>query len=130
MARPDGRFLGPQWLLLKIADERMDRARRSHAVDRGNDQLRQEDLIEWIALALFKAGLRGRDIQALVQFQESSHLEKVSPVKPSLSDDEKEGARLGALSMSAFLDHMIGEVSESGVRTLLRTARYPAGVSR
>ena len=120
MARPDGRFLGPQWLLLKIADERMDRARRSHAVDRGNDQLRQEDLIEWIALALFKAGLRGRDIQALVQFQESSHLEKVSPVKPSLSDDEKEGARLGALSMSAFLDHMIGEVSESGVRTLLK----------
>ena len=119
MARPDGRFLGPQWLLLKIADERMDRARRSRAEDRGSDLLRQEDLIEWIALGLSKAGIQGRDIEALVQFPESSNLEKVSPLKPFSSDDEKEDPRLGALSMSAFIDHMIGEVSEKGVRTLL-----------
>ena len=119
MARPDGRFLGPQWLLLKIADERMDRARRSHAEDRGKDRLRQEDLIEWIALGLSKAGLQGREIEALVQFPESSDLEKASPVKPLSSDDQKEDPRLGALSMSALLDHMIGEVSENGVWTLL-----------
>ena len=31
MARPDGRFLGSQWLFMKFADERLERALRRHA---------------------------------------------------------------------------------------------------
>ena len=119
MARTDGRFLGPQWLLLKIADERMDRARRSHLEDRGKDQLRQEALIEWIALGLSKAGLQGREIEALVKFPESSDLKKVSPVKPVSSDDGPVAPYLAALSMSTYVGHMIGEASANDVQILL-----------
>ena len=119
MARRDGRFLGSQWLLLKIGDERMDRARRRHVEDRGTEELRQEDLIEWIALGLSKAGLQGHEIEALVDFPKSSSLQNVSPVKAARSDDRPEVPRLGALSMSAFVDHMIGETSPKGVRKLL-----------
>ena len=119
MARQDGRFLGAQWLLLKVADERMDRARRRHVEDRGAEQLRQEDLIEWIALGLSKAGLQGRDVEGLVELPESSGGHNASPVRTARSDDEAETPRLAALSMSGLLDQMIGESSSTGVGRLL-----------
>ena len=119
MARSDGTFLGSQWLLLKVADERMDRTRRRHAVDRGRNELRQDDLIEWIALGLSKAGLQGREIEALVEFPESSGLDYVSPVKAVSSGDRQETPRLGALAMSVLLDHMIGEASSNEVEKCL-----------
>lgn len=119
MARQDGRFLGAQWLLLKVADERMDRARRMHVDDRGSEQLQQEDLIEWIALGLSKAGLQGRDVEGLVELPESSSGQSASPVRTARPDDESEAPLLAALSMSALLDQMIGDSSSSGVGRLL-----------
>lgn len=119
MTRPDGRFLGSQWLLLKVADERMDRARRRHEEDRGLEQIRQEDLIEWIALGLSNAGLVGRDVEALVEFPESLSGRDANPVGTARSDEGSEIPRLGALSMSTFLDHMVGESSSQSVEELL-----------
>ena len=119
MARRDGRFLGSQWLLLKVADERMDRAHRRHVEDRIPEQLRQEVLIEWIALGLSKAGLQGRDIEALVEFLESPILRNASPVKTNRPEESSGIPRLGALSMSALLDHMVREISLNGARKLL-----------
>ena len=119
MARRDGRFLGSQWLLFKVADERMDRARRRHVERRVPEQLRQEVLIEWIALGLSKAGLQGRNVEALAEFPESSIPRNASPVKTIRSDERSDIPRLGALSVSALLDHMIGEMSLKGVQKLL-----------
>ena len=118
MARQDGRFLGAQWLLLKVGDERMDRARGRYVKDRGLEQLRQEDLIEWIALGLSKGGLQGRDVEALVEFPESSSGRGASPVRIARPDEVPDAPRLGALSMSAFLDHMMDEAL-TGVGELL-----------
>ena len=119
MARSDGRFLGSQWLLRKMADERMERARRGHLEEGGLDRLRQEDMIEWIALGLSNAGLKGSEIEAVVGVPEALRLQNIGPVKSAQSDDRPEVPRLGALSMSAFLDHMIGETSPQGVGKLL-----------
>ena len=65
MARPDGRFLGPQWLFMKIADERLERARRDHPENRLDGLFREVDLIEWIARSLSKGGLTGDQIASL-----------------------------------------------------------------
>ena len=119
MVRQDGRFLGSQWLLLKVADERMDRARWGRVGDRRSEQLRQEDLIEWIAVGLSKGGLRGRDIEALVEFPDSSGGRNASPVRTVRSDEGPEAPRLAALSMSGLLDHMIDETSSRDVGRLL-----------
>ena len=119
MARSDGRFLGSQWLLRKMADERMERARREHSEEGGLERLRQEDMIEWIALGLSNAGLKGSEIEAVVGVPKALPLQNISPVKSAQSDDRPEIPRLGALSMSAFLEHMIGETSPQGVGKLL-----------
>ena len=119
MTRQDGRFLGSQWLLLKVADERSDRACRGHVGDRGSEQLRQEVLIEWIAAGLSKGGLEGRDIEALVEFPDSSGGRNASPVRTVRSDEGPEAPRLAALSMSGLLDHMIDETSSRDVGRLL-----------
>ena len=120
MARRDGRFLGSQWLLLKIADERMERARRSDMKDRRTTELQQEQVIEWIALGLSKAGLQGRDIEGLVDFPKSSSDRNGSPATTDQSDEGSDTPRLGAISMSALLDHIIGEQSSTGVGKLLK----------
>lgn len=119
MARQDGRFLGSQWLLLKVVDERMERARGRRVEGRRTEQVRQEDVIEWIAMGLSKAGLQGRDIEGLVEFPESSSGGNVDPVGTARSDEESEMPRLAALSMSGLLDHMIGESSSTDVGRLL-----------
>ena len=119
MTLQDGRFLGSQWLLLKVADERSDRACRGHVGDRGSEQLRQEVLIEWIAAGLSKGGLEGRDIEALVEFSDSSGGRNASPVRTVRSDEGPEAPRLAALSMSGLLDHMIDETSSRDVGRLL-----------
>ena len=119
MARPDGGFLGAQWLLLKITDERMERARRGRAGNNRHDQLQQTDLIEWIALGLFKAGFQSGNIEALVELPERATVDNVSPLKPISSPQGSAAHCLGALSMIAFLDHMIGEVPSDGIPALL-----------
>lgn len=119
MARPDGKFLGPQWLLMKAADERLDRARRGRVGDRAHEYLWQNDLIEWITLGLSKAGLTTKTIAALVDFPEILAVGELAPARSALCDDEKAQPRLGALSMMALVDHMIGKASAEDGQKLL-----------
>ena len=119
MARRDGRFLGSQWLLRKVADERMERARGRYVEDRGTKELRQEQVIEWIALGLSRAGLQGRDIEGLVDFPESSSGRNGSPVTTAQSDEGSHLPRLGALFMSVLLDLIFGGYSSTGVGKFL-----------
>lgn len=119
MARPDGKFLGPQWLLMKAADERLDRSRRDRAGDRAHEYLWQDDLIEWIALGLSKAGLTTKTIAALVDLPEIPAVGELAPARSALCDDEKAQPRLGVLSMMALMDHMIGKASAEDGQKLL-----------
>ena len=121
MARPDGKFLGPQWLLMKVEDERLDRAHRGRAGDRAHEYLWQDDLIEWITRGLYKAGLTARTIAALVDFPETPAVGELAPTRSELCDDEKAPPRprLGALSMMALMDHMIGDASAEDGQKLL-----------
>ena len=130
MTRQDGRFLGSQWLLLKASDERMDRARQGRVGDRGSEQLRQKDLIDWIAVGLSRGGLQGRDIEALVRFPDSSSGRSASPMRTARSDEGSEAPRLAALSMSGLLDHMIEESFVTGCREASRTVGYVARIAR
>lgn len=114
MARPDGEFLGSQWLLMKVVDERLDRARRGRAGDRAHEYLWQDDLIAWITLGLSKAGLTSRAIAALVDFPKIPAVGELAPARSVSCDDEEVQPRLGALSMMALLDHMINESAEDG----------------
>ncbi len=119
MARPDGKFLGPQWLLMKVEDERLDRTRRDRAGDRAHEYLWQDDLIEWITLGLYKAGLTAGTIAALVDFPEIPAVGELAPARSELCEDEKTPPRLGALSMMALMDHMIGNASAEDGQKLL-----------
>ena len=124
MGRRDGPFLGSQWLLLKTVDERADRARGVNAEDQRQDHLRQDDLIEWIALGLSKAGLSGGDLAALVDFPDIPKPGKISPAPPDPPDTRQTPVRLGGLSMITVLDHMIDE--ESRVDSETQLARLDA----
>ena len=108
MARPDGRFLGPQWLFMKVADERMDRGRRGRIGDRAHEYLWQDDLIEWIVLGLSKAGLTGNDIHGFVEFPDPPNEGELAPAKPASRDNGQTYSRLGALSLMVLVDHRIG----------------------
>ena len=119
IARADGRFLGPQWLFMKVADERMDRARRGRIGDRSHEYLGQDDLIDWIVLGLFKAGLTGRDIHAFVDFPDAPNVAVLAPTKPASHDDDQTCSRLGALSLMALFDHRIGNGSAEERQKLL-----------
>lgn len=119
MARPDRQFLGPQWLLLKVADERLDRARRTRTGDQSAKYLRQDDLIEWIALGLSKAGLTAGTIAPLVDFPDLPASYALAPAQSASQDDEKTSPRLGALSMMSLIDHMIGAASAENGQQLL-----------
>ena len=119
MARRDGRYLGSQWLLRKSADERGERARGRYLEDGGRKELRQEQVIQSTALGLFNAGLRGLDLERLVDLPEGSVGEDVSPVGNARAEERSEVPRLGALSMSTLLDCLIGEPSDPGVEKLL-----------
>ena len=117
MGRPDGRFLGSQWLLLKSADERVGRARGGDPGDRR--YLRQHDLIEWIACGLAKAGLPGSEIASLIELPVTPDGGNVVVVQQSSLRDAEASPRLGALSMITVLDHMIGNGSSDGVSVQL-----------
>ena len=109
MARPDGQFLGPQWLFMKVADERMDRARNRIAGDRSRGHVPQNDLIEWIAIGLSKAGLTAGTIDALIDFPDVSAVDKPAPVGLASHDGENTKPRLGALFMMSLVDHLIDD---------------------
>ena len=117
MGRPDGRFLGSQWLLLKSADERVGRGRGGDPGDQ--PYLRQADLIEWIACGLAKAGLSGSEVASLVELPDTPDGGNVVVVQQTSPTDMETSPRLGALSMITVLDHMIGSASSDGVSAQL-----------
>ena len=81
--------------------------------------LRQDDLIEWIACGLAKAGLPGSEIASLVEFPDTPDHDNVVIVQPPSPKDAETSACLGALSMITVLDHMIGNASSDGVTAQL-----------
>lgn len=115
MDRSDGQFLGPQWLLMKVMDERQDRTRYGHT----NRHLPQRDLIEWIALGLSQAGLTAGMIAPLVDFPDIPALDELASANPISHDDETAYSRLGALYMMSMVNHMIGNASVEDRKQLL-----------
>ena len=115
MARPDGEFLGSWWLLLKTVDERAERARGAGSGDQRQEHLRQDDLIEWIALGLSKAGLSAAAVSSLVDLPGTSDLVDISPVQPASDEIRQTSVRLGAFSVMTVLNHMIGNASPDDV---------------
>ena len=109
MARPDGRFLGVQWLLMKVRDERGERAYQPRARD-----LRQIDLIWWIVLGLSKAGFVSADIATLVELPDTPTTgDEVLPYGESLP-------RLGALAVMELMDYSVSGKTNNGEKLLRR----------
>ena len=119
MARLDGRFLGSQWLFMKFADERHERALRRHAGPVSEHLLRQVDLIEWIALGLSGAGLTADAISGLVDLPDSSLTEQLAPDRSDSDDDNVSHPRLAALSAMSLIGVMTGNASVEDRRELL-----------
>ena len=119
MARPDGRFLGSQWLFMKFADERLERVLHRHAGHGREHLLRQVDLIEWIALGLSKAGLGVEAISGLVDLPDSAVTEPPAPARSDSGDDDGGHPRLAALSAMSLIGGMIGKASAEDRRMLL-----------
>lgn len=119
MARPDGRFLGSQWLFMKFADERLERALRRHAGHGREHLLRQVDLIEWIALGLSGAGLTADAVSGLVDLPDSADTEQPAPARPDSGDDDGGHPRLAALSAMSLIGGMTGKASAEDRGTLL-----------
>lgn len=103
MSRPDGRFLGPQWLLKNVTDKRQP----------------QIDLIKWIAHGLSKAGLTAEMIAEFVDFPDSPSSGAFAPTRSEPPDDENTSTRLGALSLMGMINHMRGNVSVGDRQQLL-----------
>ena len=119
MARPDGRFLGSQWLFMKFADERLERALRRHAGHGREHLLRQVDLIEWIALGLSGADLSAEAISGLVDLPDSAVTEPPAPARSDSGGDDGGHPRLAALSAMSLIGGMTGRASAEDRRMLL-----------
>ena len=119
MARPDGRFLGSQWLFMKFADERLERALRRHAGPRREHLLRQVDLIESIALGLSGAGLTAEAISGLVNFPDGAGTEQLAAARSDSGDDDDGHPRLAALSAMSLIGGMTGKTPAHERRQLL-----------
>ncbi len=103
MSRPDGRFLGPQWLLKNVTDKRQP----------------QIDLIKWIAYGLSKAGLTAEMIAEFVDFPDIPRPGELAPAQSNSPDTENTSTRLGALSLMGMINHMRGNVSVEDRQQLL-----------
>ena len=103
MSRPDGRFLGPQWLLKNVTDKRQP----------------QIDLIECIAHGLSKAGLTAEMIAEFVDFPDIPRPGELAPAQSNSPDTENTSTRLGALSLMGMINHMRGNLSVEDRQQLL-----------
>ena len=119
MARPDGQFLGPQWLLMKAANERRGRAHLGHPSGQLPEYLQHIEVIEWIAVGLSKAGLTSGKITALVDFPKLTLDGPAPATRPVLPDSERVQPRLEALSMMGLIDHIDGNTSAENGQKLL-----------
>ena len=106
MARPDGHFLGSQWLIMKVADERLDRARHHRAGNQAANLLREVDLIDWIARGLAGAGLTSEEVAILVDFPFSSTPATPAPARPASCDDASRRHRLAGLSVMCLFGQL------------------------
>ena len=98
----------------------MKRNHERHEKRHRSKELREEQLIEWIAHGLLDAGLTGRDVECLVDFPERLPAdEDASPVRSDQAKERSEFPRLGALAMSALLVRMNGQPSRPGMEELL-----------
>lgn len=91
MQRPDGRFLGTQWLLLKLADERLNRRLPASSGDTAGapePHLPFGTLLWWIVSALAAAGLSPKDVADQVGFPTPNPLAEPSPEPPPSIPDE------------------------------------------
>ena len=109
MARRDSVFLAPQWLLLKVTDERLDRARYGFDGSRSPHQLPQDSLIEWIASALVKRGLAASRIASRVVFPTAQEPSRSTRRQSAPKNRHTQQPRLGALYMMCLVNHMIGD---------------------
>ena len=114
MARPDGRFLGAQWLFTKVADERINRPHHELAAQSCHGPLPREDLIEWVAHGLSKAGLTVNTIAATVDFPGVSATGKLTPGRLVARNDDAANPRFGALIAMCLLDQLNPEASDRG----------------
>ena len=104
MARPDGRFLAGQWLLNKVADERMNRPRDAEQARYG--PLPRQELIEWVAHGLSKAGLTAKTIAAMVNFPAVPTTCSLAPGGLSGRRKDASTSPFGALVTMCLLDQM------------------------
>ena len=105
MIRTDARFLGPQWLFMKIADERLHRAHYGIERQRSAGGIPQAELIEWIALGLANAGLTASLIADRIDFSALPPGGKIAPSRPT-SRDHAHDPRLSALFAMCLVDHV------------------------
>ena len=119
MARLDSQFLGSQWLLKKVTDERQDRALHGYIGGHLPSYLPQIDLIEWIALGLSKAGLTSEMIAEFVDFPDSPDPGEFPPTRSEPPDDENTSVRLGALALMSMVNYMRDNTSVENRRQLL-----------
>ena len=119
MDRPDGRFLGSQWLFMKFADERLERALRRHAGHGREHLLQQVDLIEWIALGLSGAGLSAEAISVLADLPDSAVMEQSAAARSESGGDDGSHPRLAALSAMSLVGRRTGKASAEDRRMLL-----------
>ena len=119
MARSDGPFLGSQWLFMKFADERLERALRRHAARGREHLLRQVDLIEWIALGLSGADLTAETISGLVDLPDSAVTEPPAPARSDSGGGDGGHPRLAALSTMSLIGGMTGKAPAEERRKLL-----------
>ena len=119
MERHDGRFLGSQWLFMKVADERLERARHHHAGGQFDRVLRELDLIEWMAHGLFAAGLTYEDVDSLTSLPDIAALEPSAPARPSPLHDDPAPPRLAALSVLCLRGQLTGSATADEQRKVL-----------
>ena len=101
MERKDGHFLAAHWLLMKVADERLERAR-----SRQQDVVAQADMIRWIGNGLSQAGMDGTKIADFVNFPTTTPDQERCEQRQDMDDRDRLPQCLAAVSMMAMLDCM------------------------
>ena len=111
MGRSDGRFLGSQWLFMKVADERFERARRHRTGDPRDRFIGEVDLTVWISQGLSGAGLSAEDVASLVDLPEITVGEGLAPARRAPHRDEADRSPLAALSVMCLLGQLTGNAT-------------------
>lgn len=114
MDRPDGRFLGAQWLFKIGADERMNRPHHERTAQRHDEPLPREDLIEWVAHSLSNAGLTVKTTAALVDFPGVPAPDRLASGRRVARHNDAANPRVGALVAMCLLDQLNPSVRDRG----------------